>query len=158
MKISLRINGQPHEVAAPPRRTLAEVLRDDLGLTGTKLSCGEGECGACTVLMDDVPVTACLVLAAQAQGKDITTIEGLGADATLSAVQQAFVAEQGFQCGACTPGFVMAAHAFLAETPAPTLAEATAAMSGNICRCGAHPYIVRAVMRAAEMRSAGQGA
>jgi carbon-monoxide dehydrogenase small subunit len=155
MKISFSVNGLSRVIEASPNRSLAQVLREDLGMTGTKLSCGEGECGSCTVLMDGHPVTSCLVLAAQAEGREVRTIEGVGTNDGLDDVQRAFVEEQGFQCGACTPGFIMSAHAFLADNPAPTLQETTKAMSGNICRCGAHPYIVRAVMKAAEKRGEG---
>jgi len=150
MKFHLRINTKTHELDTRPDRTLAQVLREDLGLTGTKLSCGEGECGSCTVLVDGAPVTSCLMLVGQAVDRDIHTIEGVGAQGVLDALQQAFVEEQGFQCGACTPGFIMVAKAFLAENPTPTPDEASHAMSGNICRCGAHPYIVRAVLNAAD--------
>jgi len=149
MKIRLRINAKTHDIETRPNRTLAQVLREDLGMTGTKISCGEGECGSCTVLVDGAPVTSCLMLVGQATGRDIRTIEGAGSKDTLDAIQQAFVEEQGFQCGACTPGFIMAAKAFLSENPTPTEDQASQAMSGNICRCGAHPYIVRAVLNAA---------
>ncbi len=146
----LTVNSKTYEVSGSSARTLANVLRDDLGLMGTKVSCAEGECGSCTVLMDGRPVTSCLVLVDQAQGRQIETIEGIGNPDQLHPIQQAFIDEQGFQCGACTPGFIMSAKAFLAENPNPTEDEASIAMSGNICRCGAHPYIVRAVISAAE--------
>lgn len=146
---NLSVNGRTFEVQGGAQ-TLAEALREDAGLLGTKVSCGEGECGSCTVLLDGRPVTSCLVLAEQAQGRKIETIEGLGDPANLDPVQQAFIDEQGFQCGACTPGFIMSAKAFLAENPDPCVEETSLAMSGNICRCGAHPYIIRAVMQAAK--------
>ena len=146
----LTVNNKEYQVSGSCARTLASVLRDDLGLTGTKVSCAEGECGSCTVLLDGQPVTACLVLVDQAAGRKIETIEGLGRPDQLHPIQQAFIDEQGFQCGACTPGFIISAKAFLAENPNPTEAQASIAMSGNICRCGAHPYIVRAVLNAAE--------
>jgi len=149
VNLKLKINNRIHELDAQPNRTLAQVLREDLGMTGTKMSCGEGECGSCTVLVDGAPVTSCLMLAGQAADRDIQTIEGTGSKDALDVIQQAFVEEQGFQCGACTPGFIMSARAFLAENPAPTPDQASQAMSGNICRCGAHPYIVRAVLNAA---------
>jgi aerobic-type carbon monoxide dehydrogenase small subunit (CoxS/CutS family) len=149
VQIRLKINNKIHELTTRPNRTLAQVLREDLGMTGTKMSCGEGECGSCTVLVDGAPVTSCLMLAGQATGRDIQTIEGVGSKDALDVIQQAFVEEQGFQCGACTPGFIMAAKSFLTENPTPTLDEASQAMSGNICRCGADPYIVRAVLNAA---------
>lgn len=146
----LSVNNKEYQVSGSSARTLANVLRNDLGLTGTKVSCAEGECGSCTVLLDGRPVTACLVLVDQAAGRKIETIEGVGTPEQLHPVQQAFIDEQGFQCGACTPGFIIAAKAFLAENPNPTEDQASVAMSGNICRCGAHPYIVRAVLNAAE--------
>ncbi len=146
----LNVNNKEYEVSGSSARTLASVLRNDLGLTGTKVSCAEGECGSCTVLLDGQPVTSCLVLVGQAQGRKIETIEGIGKPGDLHPIQQAFIDEQGFQCGACTPGFIMSAKAFLLENPDPTEDQASIAMSGNICRCGAHPYIVRAVLNAAE--------
>ncbi len=153
----LTVNNREYQVSGSSARTLANVLRSDLGLTGTKVSCAEGECGSCTVLMDGRPVTSCLVLVDQAAGRKIETIEGVGSARELHPIQQAFIDEQGFQCGACTPGFIISAKAFLAENPNPTETEASIAMSGNICRCGAHPYIVRAVLNAAEkMRQQGE--
>ena len=146
----LTVNNKTYEISGSSARTLASVLRNDLGLIGTKVSCAEGECGSCTVLLDGKPVTSCLVLAGQAQGRQIETIEGIGRAEELHPVQQAFIDEQGFQCGACTPGFIMSAKAFLAENSNPSEDEASIAMSGNICRCGAHPYIVSAVLNAAE--------
>ena len=146
----LTVNNKKYQVSGSSARSLANVLRDDLGLIGTKVSCGEGECGSCTVLMDGKPVTSCLVLADQAEGRKIETIEGIGTTEQLHPVQQAFIEEQGFQCGACTPGFIMSAKAFLDKNPDPTEQQAATAMSGNICRCGAHPYIVNAVLNAAK--------
>jgi aerobic-type carbon monoxide dehydrogenase small subunit (CoxS/CutS family) len=146
----LIVNSKAYDISGPSARTLADVLRNDLGLTGTKVSCAEGECGSCTVLLDGQPVTSCLVLIDQAQDRQVETIEGIGSAEELHPIQQAFIDEQGFQCGACTPGFIMSAKAFLAENPNPSQDEASTAMSGNICRCGAHPYIVSAVLNAAE--------
>ena len=146
----LTVNGDELELDIAPDRTLADVLRNELGLFGVRVSCSEGECGSCTILIDGEPVASCLVLANQAQGKGIQTIEGLGKPGDLHPIQEAFSAEQGFQCGACTPGFIMATKAFLDENPAPNEDQVSLAMSGNICRCGAHPYIVRSVMNAAE--------
>ena len=146
----LRVNGRMAEISSRGDRTLADALREDLGLTGARVSCSEGECGACTVLVDGEPMTGCLMLAQQAEGREIVTIEGLADGDKLDPVQQAFIDEQGFQCGFCTPGLIMAAKAFLAENANPTADEASMAMSGNICRCGAYPYIVRAVLRAAD--------
>lgn len=147
----LTINQREYDLSGTAARTLADVLRNDLGLYGVRVSCGEGECGSCTVIMDGKPVTSCLVLADQAEGKTIETIDSLGTPDDLHPIQQAFIEEQGFQCGACTPGFILAAKAFLEENPDPTDEEINVAMSGNICRCGAHPYIVRAVARAVEL-------
>lgn len=148
--IRLRVNEQLHEIETRADRTLADVLRNDLGLIGVRVSCSEGECGSCTVHVGGRPVTSCLMLVGQARGSDILTIEGLGTPEHLHPIQQAFVEEQGFQCAFCTPGFIMSAKAFLAEVPNPTAEEAAIAMSGNICRCGAYPYIVSAVLNAAE--------
>jgi carbon-monoxide dehydrogenase small subunit len=148
--IRLTVNRKEHVITGTAARTLADVLRNELDLYGVRVSCSEGECGSCTVLIDGAPVTSCLVLADQVEGKEIETIEGIGTADHLHPIQQAFIEEQGFQCGACTPGFIMAAKAFLRENPNPTEEEASTAMSGNICRCGAHPYIVRAVLNAAE--------
>ncbi|RLA03633.1 MAG: (2Fe-2S)-binding protein [Gammaproteobacteria bacterium] len=145
----LTINNKSYQIDGASFRSLAKVLRDDLGLMGTKVSCDEGECGSCTVLMDGKAVTSCLVLVDQAEGKKIETIEGMAKGEELHPIQQAFIDEQGFQCGACTPGFIMSAKAFLDENPEPTKQQAAEAMSGNICRCGAHPYIVNAVLNAA---------
>lgn len=148
--IVLEVNGRKVEIGARGDRLLSDALREDLGLTGNRVSCAEGECGSCTVLLDGEPVTSCLMLARQAEGRKITTIEGLAKDGVLDRVQQAFVEEQGFQCGFCTPGLILTAKAFLAENPNPTADEVSVGMSGNICRCGAYPYIVKAVLRAAE--------
>lgn len=150
MTDTLKVNGQSFAVDFKAHKSLSDVLRDDLGLLGVKVSCGEGECGSCTVLIDGQPVTSCLTLGSQAVGREITTIEGIGTRDNLDPVQEAFIEEQGFQCGFCTPGFILAAKHFLSEHPSPTREEAATAMSGNICRCGAHPYIVNAVMNAAE--------
>ncbi|MEQ8931897.1 MAG: (2Fe-2S)-binding protein [Silicimonas sp.] len=145
----LKVNGRKVEISDRPDRTLADALRTDLGLIGVRVSCAEGECGSCTVLVDGHPMTSCLMLARQAEGKEIVTIEGLAKGDALDPVQQAFIDEQGFQCGFCTPGLILTAKAFLAENPNPTADETAMAMSGNICRCGAYPYIVKAVMNAA---------
>lgn len=146
---TLRVNGATHELEIPADATLAEVLRESLSLIGVRVSCSEGECGSCTVLVDDEPVTACLMLAMQAEGAEIITIEGLADGATLHPLQQAFVQEQAFQCGFCTPGFILAAKAFLEEHPDPTDEEIATAMNGSICRCGSYPFIVQAVRSAA---------
>lgn len=148
--ISLNVNGQVRRVDVMPQETLAMTLRYKLGLTGTKLGCDRGECGACTVLIDDVPLYSCSVLTHGMRDKAIVTVEGLeGANGELHPVQQAFVEELGPQCGFCTPGQVMAAVGLLKANPKPSLEEARLAMSGNICRCGAYDHYLRGVMRAA---------
>lgn len=145
----LHVNGQVHEVEVRPHEKLSDVLRDRLYLLGVRVSCSEGECGSCTVLMDGKPVTACLVLAMQAEGREITTIEGLGTPDELHPIQEAYIEEQGFQCAFCTPGLIMMTKAFLDENPDPDEAQAAMGVSGNICRCGAYPYIVKSVLTAA---------
>ena len=145
----LTINGQSISADLPGSATLLELLRDTLALTGTKRACDRGECGACTVHVDGRPVYACLTLAHGCEGQDVRTIEGLGTTDAPHALQSAFVAEDAAQCGFCTPGQLMAAAALLAANPDPTDAEVVAAMSGNLCRCGTYPKIVRAVRRAA---------
>ncbi len=147
--IVLKVNGTTYTVNVESHRTLVEVLRDTLGLTGTKKSCNEGECGACTVLMDGKPVASCLVLAVAAQGKEITTIEGLAAGVKLHPVQEAFVKHTAIQCGFCTPGMVLTTKALLDENPDPTTREARRAISGNLCRCTGYQQIVDAMMAAA---------
>jgi carbon-monoxide dehydrogenase small subunit len=147
--ITLKVNGYTYNLTIETHRTLVEVLRETLGLTGTKKSCAEGECGACTVLMDGRPAASCLVLAVAAQGKEITTIEGLAQGTNLHPLQEAFVKYTAIQCGYCTPGMVMAAKAFLDENADPTADEVRKAISGNLCRCTGYQQIVDAVMAAA---------
>ena len=147
--ITLKVNGYTYNLTIETHRTLVEVLRETLGLTGTKKSCAEGECGACTVLMDGRPAASCLVLAVAAQGKEITTIEGLAQGTNLHPLQEAFVKHMAIQCGYCTPGMVMAAKAFLDENADPTADEVRKAISGNLCRCTGYQQIVNAVMAAA---------
>ena len=151
--IVLKVNGIQYNLNVETHRTLVEVLRDTLGLTGTKKSCNEGECGACTVLMDGKPVASCLVLAVAAQGKEITTIEGLSHGEELDPVQEAFVKHTAIQCGFCTPGMVMVAKAFLNEHHQPTPAEVRKAIAGNLCRCTGYQQIIDAIMAAAETMS-----
>ena len=146
----LIVNGASHEVAAPDHERLLATLRERLHLTGTKLVCGRGECGACTVLLDGAPAYSCLTLTAACDAREITTIEGLARDAELHPVQQAFVEHDALQCGFCTPGQILAAVALLDRRPHPTEEEVRRGMSGNLCRCGAYPKIVRAVLAAAE--------
>jgi carbon-monoxide dehydrogenase small subunit len=150
VEVNLRVNGVDHAVEIAPHETLGRVLNGRLGLNGVRLSCKEGECGACTVLVDGEAVNSCLMLAVQAGGRDILTIEGLGTPENLHPIQQAFVDEHGFQCSFCTPGFVLSSKALLEETPHPEAAEIAAGLSGHICRCGTYPNIIRAVQRAAE--------
>src|ERR1051326_1135403 len=155
--ITLNVNGQQRRVDVMKQETLAWTLRYKLGLTGTKLGCDRAECGACTVLVDDVPHYSCSYLAHRARGKKITTIEGLADPATgkLSAVQQGVVDEQGFQCAFCMPGFLMAATGYLKTNPNPTRAELAHGVSGNLCRCQDYDKILTALMRGAEhMRNA----
>lgn len=150
--VALVINGRRHQLPVEPRNTLLHVLRDKLGMTGTKVGCERGECGACTVLIGGIARYSCLTLALEADGKEITTIEGLLQGERLGSVQQAFVEHDAFQCGYCTPGQVMAAEALLRKTPDPNISEIRKAMSGNLCRCGAYQHIFRAVQRAAQLR------
>ena len=150
----LIVNGASYDVAAPGHETLLATLRERLHLTGTKLVCGRGECGACTVFLDNVSVYSCLTLTAACADQSITTIEGIANADELHPVQSAFVEQDALQCGFCTPGQVLAAIALLRDNPNPTEAEVLRGMSGNLCRCGTYPKIVRAVLTAAEQRSA----
>ncbi|WP_338664554.1 (2Fe-2S)-binding protein [Pararoseomonas sp. SCSIO 73927] len=148
--IEVTVNGQPHRMEVPARRLLADFIRDDLFLTGTKRGCETGVCGACSVLLDGEVVKSCLSLAAQADGHEITTVEGLCVDGVLHPLQEAFAEHGGFQCGYCTPGFLMAAIAILNEVPDPTEAEVRAGLGGNLCRCTGYVGIVESIMAAAE--------
>ena len=148
MQVKLEVNGERYELGVDAARRLVDVLRDDLGLTGTKIACGEGACGACAVLLDGRAVASCLLPVGAAEGHAIVTIEGLSRSGPM-AVQKAFVAEDALQCGFCTPGQVVTATALLAANPSPSPDEIRVAMSGNLCRCGAYPKIVRAILRAA---------
>jgi carbon-monoxide dehydrogenase small subunit len=155
--VRITINGLLREVAVPANRTLLDLLREDLDLTGTKHGCGEGDCGACTVLLDGEPVNACLILAAEAEGREVTTIEGLAGGSLLHPVQQAFVDAGAVQCGYCTPGMVLVAAALVARNPSPTESDVRHAISGNFCRCTGYQKIVEAVLTAsARVREAGQ--
>ncbi len=148
--IELNVNGSSYRIEVEPRRTLLEALRYDLHLTGTKKVCDMGECGACTVIIDGRAVYSCLALAIECEGRRILTIEGLSRGPELDPVQQAFIDEDAFQCGYCTPGQVMAVKAFLESNRDPTPEEIRRAVSGNICRCGAYPHIFRAAAAAAK--------
>jgi carbon-monoxide dehydrogenase small subunit len=150
-EIVLKVNGTNYRLSIEPRRTLLEVLRENLGLTGTKKSCNEGNCGACTVLIEGRPVASCLVLAIDAQGKEILTIEGLSEGEQLHPIQEAFLKHGAIQCGFCTPGMVMSAKALLDENPAPTTTEIRKAISGNLCRCTGYQHIVDSIMAASKM-------
>ena len=149
MNLSFFVNGKPIELNTAPDRRLLDILREDLGLTGTKEGCSEGECGACTVLMNDLAVHSCLTVAAQLEGCHILTIEGLAENGELDALQTAFVEEIAVQCGFCTTGMIMSTKALLMQNPHPTDDEIRQALSGNICRCSGYGQIVKAVRRAA---------
>ena len=150
-RVTLRVNGEAYDLLTYPHRTLLEVLREDLHLTGAKESCGEGACGTCTVLLDGAPVRSCLLLAIEAEGREVTTIEGLAAGGKLHPLQEAFVEHHAIQCGFCTPGMILTAKALLDAVPEPTEEEIRRALSGNICRCTGYAKIVDAV-RAASAR------
>jgi len=155
----LNVNGDRYEVSVKITATLAEVLREKLGLTGTKVMCNEGECGACTVLMNGRPVLSCMTLALDAENKEITTIEGVADRNTgeLHPIQQSFVEHSGMQCGVCTPGMILTSKALLEENPAPSEDNVREALAGNICRCGNYRRITESVLSAAEtMRSGGK--
>ena len=149
-KITLRINDRHHDLLVEPRWTLLYVLREKIGLTGTKEGCGRGECGACTVLIDGVPRYACLTLAVEAEGASVTTVEGLLRGEELGPVQSAFAEEDAFQCGYCTPGQIMSVEGLLRKNPAPSIEDIRTAVSGNLCRCGAYTHIFKAAARASK--------
>jgi carbon-monoxide dehydrogenase small subunit len=154
---SFRINGRPYEVIITPNLTLSELLRERLNFTGTKYSCGVGECGSCTVLVDGKPVLSCSTLAIAVRNKDILTIEGLSTSTQLHPLQQAFIDAGAVQCGFCTPGMIMTAKAFLDENPNPSRVEVKEGLGGNLCRCTGYVKIIDAVMNAAEtMRKGGK--
>ncbi len=147
--ITFTVNGQKKTVATDPQRPLLEVLREDLQLTGTKYGCGEAQCGACTVLLDGKPAPSCVTPVASAQGRTVLTIEGLTQGDALHPVQEAFLAEEAFQCGYCTPGMIMATVGLLKETPHPTDEQILSALDGHLCRCCGYPKVLKAVRRAA---------
>ena len=154
LKVGLVVNGEPRDVEVSAGQTLLEVLRDQVGLTGTKECCAVGECGACTVMLDGRAVNSCLVLAVEADGAQVTTIEGLTPADRLSPLQDAFVTHGAIQCGFCTPGMIVAAHALLTTTLRPTMAEIREGLSGNLCRCGCYNQICDAVADVAARASA----
>jgi len=150
--VAVTVNGERRRALIEPRKTLADFIREDCSLTGTHLACEHGVCGACTVLVDGEAVRSCLMFAVQAQGHEVTTVEGLTpSDGTLSVVQEAFRDNHGLQCGFCTPGFIVSTTAFLAEHPDPSLDEIKEGLSGNLCRCTGYQGIIRAVQQAAQV-------
>jgi carbon-monoxide dehydrogenase small subunit len=151
VRVSLKVNGVPHRVTVEPRRTLLQFLREDLELTGAKEGCGLGECGTCTVLLDGKPIKSCITLAVQANGRAVTTIEGMERpDGTLHPLQQAFIDHGAIQCGFCTPGMVLSAKALLDENRKPTEREVREAIAGNLCRCTGYQKIVEAILSVAD--------
>ena len=148
-RITLTVNKQDRELLVDTRQTLLDVLRYEMGLTGTKEGCGDGNCGSCTVLLDGKAVNSCLVFAVEADGQQITTIEGLSEQGTLHPLQQAFIDEGAVQCGFCTPGMILTAKAFLDSNPRPTEAQVRLAIAGNLCRCTGYDRIVRAILKVA---------
>ena len=158
MRIEFTCNGRKTTVEAPPETRALDLLRNLLGLTGTKEGCGRGECGACTILLDGEPVNACLLYAAKLQGRSVLTIEGVaGADGRLDPVQESFLAEGAVQCGYCTPGMILSAKALLAKNPKPDVPAIEEALSGNFCRCTGYGKIVKAVQRAAGAAPGAEG-
>ena len=154
-KVSFRVNGREENLILAPNRTLLNVLREELELTGAKPGCEAGECGACTVILNGKPVNSCLVLAVELEGSDIVTIEGLGGPGRLDEMQQAFIGEFALQCGYCTPGMILMGNALLAENPDPTPDEVKEYISGNLCRCTGYENIVKAILAVAASRKAG---
>jgi carbon-monoxide dehydrogenase small subunit len=152
VKIELTVNGRRHALDLPPLMRLLDALRGPLGLTGAKEGCGEGECGSCAVLLDGEPVNACLVAVGQCHGREVTTVEGLGAPAGLDALQRAMIDQGGAQCGICTPGMLLAAEALLRDNPDPSAVEVRVAISGNLCRCTGYERIVQSILEAARRR------
>jgi aerobic-type carbon monoxide dehydrogenase small subunit (CoxS/CutS family) len=147
--MNFQVNGESHQVAAAPNRLLLDVLREDLNLTGTKLGCDDGSCGACTVLVDGVPSQCCMMLAVSYQNREITTVEGLAKNGQLDPLQKAFCTEGGQQCGFCTPGILMSARALLLANPDPNVQDIGQALAGNVCRCTGYTKIIAAILRAA---------
>ena len=155
--LDLKINGALHHLSVEPRVTLVDALRDRIGLTGTKVVCGRGSCGACTVLLDGKTVCSCLMLAHEAAGKSITTIEGLAVDGRLTPLQEAFIAADALQCGFCTSGMILSCKLLLEENPKPTRQAIREAVSGNLCRCGTYNHVFDAVEQAAGLKKAEGG-
>ncbi len=155
-RLNLTVNGTPRELLIEPHKTLLQVIREDLGLTGAKHGCGVGDCGSCTVLLDGRPVNSCLVLALQVEGREVTTIEGLARDGELHPVQDAFIDHGAIQCGFCSPGMILTSKALLDENPDPDRQEIRGAISGNLCRCTGYQKIVEAVEDAAKRLAGGR--
>ena len=155
--LNFRLNGRPQKLTVDRERTLLWVLRTDFGLTGAKYGCGEGFCGACTVLVDGEAVRSCQVPIEDIEGRDVTTIEGIGGNGDLHPLQRAFMAHDALQCGFCTPGMILSAFALLEKNSDPTVQEITDHMEDNLCRCGAHLRIIRAIQEAAEIMRGGDG-
>jgi aerobic carbon-monoxide dehydrogenase small subunit len=153
--IKVTVNGTAHELSVPPHRTLLEVIREDLNLTGTKEGCGEGECGSCTVIMGGKTVNSCLVLGVEADGREIVTIEGLAEGDTLNPLQKAFVEHAGMQCGFCTPGMIMSAKALLDHNPNPGETDIREGIAGNFCRCTGYTKIIESIAAAAGSMKGG---
>ncbi len=149
-RVTLTVNGKPFDKVVDSRMTLAEFLREELGLTGTKVGCNRGECGGCTVILNGVPVYSCSVLAVEATGGEVLTIEGLAIGGTLHPIQEAFIEHDSLQCGYCTPGMIMSVKALLDRNSRPTEEDVRKAIDGNFCRCGSYPNIVKATLDAAE--------
>lgn len=154
--MKINVNSRDYKIPSQPWRTLLDVLRNELGFTGTKEGCGTGSCGSCTVLMDGQAVNACLVFVAETKGKTITTIEGISREGKLHPLQQAFIDEGAVQCGFCTPGVILTAKAFLDSNPQPSETEIREAIAGNLCRCTGYDKIVRAIMKAAQAPDKGR--
>lgn len=150
MQVNFKVNGKQYSLDVEPNLRLVDILRDKLGLTGTKEGCGEGECGTCTVIMNNKAVHSCLVLASQADGKEVITVEGLEKDGELDRLQVEFIKQGAIQCGFCTPGMLMSAKALLMENPNPTVDEIKSAIAGNLCRCTGYDKIISAIQAAAE--------
>jgi len=149
-KINVTVNGKEYTLDVEPNQTLVEILRDQMGLTGTKVGCGVGDCGSCTVLMNGKAVNSCLVLAGEVDGKEILTIEGVGTEESLHPIQQAFIDQGAIQCGFCTPGMVLSANALLDQNPNPSDSQIRTAISGNLCRCTGYQKIIRAIQDASK--------
>ena len=148
-QIKFKVNGEEHQIIVEPRETLLDILRYDLHLKGTKEGCGDGNCGSCTVLLNELPVNSCLVFAVEVDGQEITTIEGISQEGKLHPLQQAFIDEGAVQCGFCVPGLILTAKAFLDANPHPTEGQVRQSISGNLCRCTGYDKIVRAILRTA---------